>query len=255
MDFTIKQYQDLIEAIRSQGFFFQTFEEFLINPKPKVVILRHDVDLLPFNSLRFAQIQTGIGAKGTYYFRAVPESWDEKVIKEIADLGHEIGFHYETMDTAKGNIEKAWDQFKYHLDELRKITEVTTICMHGSPRSEYDNKDIWKKYDYKSLGIIGEPYFDVDFNKVFYLTDTGRMWDGHKVSVRDRVKTSYEKTYHSTNQIIDAFTMNNLPNQIMFTFHPQRWHKNIFLWTKELLFQNTKNIVKKQFFIKEQKFL
>ena len=58
----------------------------------------------------------------------------------------------ETPEAGENDLQtrKAWDQFKYHLDELRKITEVTTICMHGSPRSEYDNKDIWKKYDYKS---------------------------------------------------------------------------------------------------------
>jgi len=245
MDFTVKQYIELIEAIRSQEFFFQTFAEFLQSPKQRSVILRHDVDLLPLNSLKFAQIQAGSGAKGTYYFRAVPESWNEQVIKEIAGLGHEIGYHYETMDTANGNIEKAWDQFRYHLDELRKITEVFTICMHGSPRSKFDNKEIWKSYDYKSLGLIGEPYYDVDFNKVFYLTDTGRMWDGHKVSIRDKVSTSFDKTYHSTSQLIEALESHEFPDQIMFTFHPQRWHDNKFLWTKELVLQNAKNIVKK----------
>ena len=74
-------------------------------------------------------------------------------------MGHEIGYHYETMDTANGNIDKAWDQFKFHLEALRKIAEVSTICMHGSPRSQYDNKEVWTKYDYKSLGLIGEPYY------------------------------------------------------------------------------------------------
>ena len=43
-----------------------------------------------------------------------------------------------------------------------------------------------------------------DFNKVFYLTDTGRRWDGHKVSVRDKVNTSFTGTYHSSKQIIEA---------------------------------------------------
>ena len=250
MDFTIDQYQKLITTIQSEGFAFQTFDEFLKSPGEKVVILRHDVDLLPNNSLKFAKIQAEIGAKGTYYFRAVPESWDEKVIKEISGLGHEIGYHYETMDTANGNIDKAWDQFRFHLEALRKLVEVSTICMHGSPRSRFDNKEIWNKYDYTSLGLIGEPYYDVDFNKVFYLTDTGRMWDGHKVSVRDKVNTSFTESYHSTSQIIEALKMNQLPNQIMFTFHPQRWHNDFFKWTNELLIQNAKNIVKRALFVK-----
>ena len=192
-----------------------------------------------------------MGAKGTYYFRAVPESWDEKGYnKDIRDLGHEIGYHYETMDTADGNIDQAWDQFKFHLEALRKIADVSTICMHGSPRSPYDNKEIWKKYDYKSLGLIGEPYYDIDFNKVFYLTDKGRRWDGHKVSVRDKVNTSFTGTYHSSNQIIEALKRNQLPDQIMFTFSPQRWHNDFFKWTNELLVQNAKNLVKRALFVK-----
>lgn len=64
--------------------------------------------------------------------------------------------------------------------------------MHGSPRSPYDNKEVWKKYDYRELGILAEPYFDIDFSKVLYLTDTGRRWDGERVSIRDKVECSPE---------------------------------------------------------------
>ena len=39
----------------------------------------------------------------------------------------------------------------------------------------------------RDFGIIAEPCFDIDFNDVFYLTDTGRRWDGSDVSVRDKV--------------------------------------------------------------------
>ena len=59
--------------------------------------------------------------------------------------------------------------------------------MHGSPRSKWDSRDIWQKYDYKKPGIIAEPYFDINFDEVFYLTDTGRRWDGWKVSLRDKL--------------------------------------------------------------------
>tara|TARA_B100000315_G_C14390364_1_gene501639 strand:- start:274 stop:867 length:594 start_codon:yes stop_codon:yes gene_type:complete len=191
-----------------------------------------------------------MGIKGSYYIRAVPESWDEKIIKKIEDLGHEVGYHYETMDTSKGNIDKAWDEFRNHLDRLRKLVDVKTICMHGSPRSKYDNKDIWKKYDYRSLDIIGEPYYDVNFDKVFYLTDTGRCWDGWKTSVRDKVpqQENWIKkglVFHSTNDIIRVVEKNTFPDQVMFTFHPQRWHDKRIPWFKELILQNGKNKIKK----------
>jgi hypothetical protein len=260
MDFTIKQYTQLLKALRSAGFFFQTFEEHLKAPKKKTIVLRHDVDLLPENSLRFANIQNEMGIKGSYYFRTVPESWDEKIIKEIAELGHEVGYHYETMDQVNEDskdqhVDLAYVLFCKKLEQLRQIVHVSTICMHGSPRSKFDNKAIWEKYDYKKLGIIGEPYYDVDFDDVFYLTDTGRRWDGWKVSVRDKVpqQDKWVKqglVFHSTQDIIKAVNENKLPDKIMMTFHPQRWHDSVFPWAKELIMQNAKNVIKKYFFVK-----
>ena len=253
MDFTLSQYSLLLNSMQNSGYLFETFGEHLISKKDnqlKQIILRHDVDLLPQNSLKFAKIQAKRDIKGSYYFRAVPESWDVYIIKEIANLGHEVGYHYETMDTAKGNIDLAWDQFRYHLDALRKLVDVKTICMHGSPRSLFDNKELWKKYDYRSLGIIGEPYYDVDFDEVFYLTDTGRRWDGWKTSVRDKVPQQADwikqgLVFHTTNDIISALNTSKLPDKIMFTMHPQRWNDGGLPWLKEFVSQGIKNEIKK----------
>lgn len=250
MDFTVKKYERLLSAMVAGGYEFQTFEEFLKDPKTRSIVLRHDVDLLPYNSLHFARIQSNLGIKGVYYFRAVPESWDEKVIREISLLGHEIGYHYENLTTQKGDLVAGIEDFKMNLDKLRKMAPVSTICMHGSPMSKYDSKDLWKNYRYQDFEIIGEPYFDVDFNKVFYLTDTGRRWDGDKVSVRDRVAVERDQSFHSTDELIKAFDQGVLPNQIMFTFHPQRWNDDLIKWTKELVLQNIKNVVKQVFYVK-----
>lgn len=271
MEFTLQIYKYLIDRLVEANYVIQTFDNFINRPKTKVVILRHDVDLLPQNSLRFAKIQSQQKIKGTYYFRAVPESWDENIIKEIAALGHEVGYHYENMDVAAARLkikvskikvepgteiydkllDAAWDDFRYNLDKFRKLVPVSTICMHGSPRSQFDNKALWSKYNYRDLGIIGAPYFDVDFNNVFYLTDTGRRWDGWKVSVRDKVPQQEDWirrgwVYHSTKDIIKAIESDNLPNQVMMTFHPQRWNDAMVPWTKELILQNMKNVVKKK---------
>lgn len=253
MDFTLRSYHKLITALIAQNFRFQTFEEFLTSPLKKSIVLRHDVDLLPQNSLAFARIQHGYGIKGVYYFRAVPESWDEKIILEIAALGHEVGYHYECLTTCGGDVSKAIVDFSKNLEKLRKLVPVSTICMHGSPMSKYDSKDLWKTYSYRDFGLIGEPYFDVNFNQVMYLTDTGRRWDGDKVSVRDKVtNTSYPHIFKTTYDIIDAVTKGLLPAQIMFTFHPQRWNDNPLQWTKELVFQSVKNTVKYYFFVQRR---
>jgi len=177
MDFTRTTYKRLLTALQSSQYGFQTVNDFIHAAKDKTIILRHDVDRLPRNALAIANLEHEFAVVTTYYFRAVSESWDESAIKEIKSLGHEIGYHYESLTTCKGNVEKAFDDFNFNLEKLRGLVKVSTICMHGSPRSPWDSKDMWKVYDYRSLGIVCEPYLDVDFDKVLYLTDTGRRWD------------------------------------------------------------------------------
>ena len=236
-DFTLSQYSALLDALKAYGFHFLT--------------LRHDVDLKPQNSLRTAQLEADKGMLGIYFFRAVPESWDENVIRGIAALGHEIGYHYESLTTCNGDVDKAYEDFCKNLEALRKIVPVRSICMHGSPRSPYDSKDIWKKYDYKTLGIESEPYLDTDFSKVFYLTDTGRRWDGYKVSVRDKIPqyqdewTARGLVFHSTEDVIDGLHPGVIPKDLMVTVHPQRWNPFGLAWCKELALQNVKNVVKR----------
>ncbi len=250
-DFTINTYVRLLKALKEQDYQFQTFHEFLTAPGKKVIVLRHDVDKRPQNSLRTAKIEHDLGMKGTYNFRIVTQSWDERIIKEISGMGHEIGYHYEELATYKGDMAKACDHFKLNLEKLRELAPVSTITMHGSPRSRYDSRDLWKKYDYKELGILGEPYFDLDFSDVLYLTDTGRRWDGYKISVRDKVENPQKKKLEerghfirSTNDLIKAIREKALPNQVMITIHPQRWHSSGVHWLTQLVSQNTKNAVK-----------
>lgn len=251
MDFTRKKYLQLLSQLKKSGYEFITYAEYCEEKIPmRFVILRHDVDLMPQNSLEIARIEDETGAKATYYFRAVQESWDENIIKSISQMGHEIGYHYESLTTCKGDVQKAFGDFAKNLERLRKLAPVSTICMHGSPRSPYDSKDIWKRYDYRDLKIIGEPYLTTDFSKMFYLTDTGRRWDGFKVSLRDKIEDYQDEwnakgwSFHSTDDIIKALRENKLPDQLMITTHPQRWYDFGFCWIKELVMQNIKNVVK-----------
>ena len=245
-DFTLSIYRQLLEAALEAGYELGTFKDYIQNYKEgrKTFILRHDVDKLPFNSVDTARLQTELGGKGTYFFRVVKESYDPKAIEAIRDLGHEIGYHYEDMALCNGNFEESIVHFEKWLDKFRTFYPVKTICMHGSPMSKWDNRDLWSKYDYKKYGIIAEPYYDVDFNKVFYITDTGRRWDGEKVSIRDKVDSGFDLSFNTTQELIQAFKEDIMPMVIMHTIHPQRWTDRPLLWTKELVMQNLKNQVK-----------
>lgn len=275
-DFTERALIDLLREIVKVKNRAITFEEYVLDKEKKgeVLILRHDVDKKPGRAMRIAEMENEMGIRGTFYFRATMNEFPKKEIAAIARLNHEVGYHYEDLDVARGDMKKAMKSFKDNLEKLRQLAQVKTVCMHGSPLSRYDNRDLWKKFDYHDLGIIGEPYFDVDFSKVIYLTDTGRKWDGSRASIRDRVdgreeedrrqkvedsrgeedgrqKTEVRKDkakkrprLHSTQDIINALRNNELPDQIMLTIHPQRWTDEWGPWVWELVSQKVKNVVK-----------
>ncbi|MGN0235298.1 MAG: hypothetical protein ACI4BD_03140 [Paludibacteraceae bacterium] len=257
LDFTLDTYRALLEAFQHTGYQVLTFEQYCdLQASGKVpaqyLILRHDVDKLPQNSLHTAEIEHSLGIKATYYFRVYPKQADEQqYIKSIAALGHEIGYHYEDMSLAKGNTAAAYKHFVSALAYLRRFYPVRTICMHGAPTSQWDGKDLWKRHDYRTLGIIGEPYFDTPFGQVFYLTDTGRCWDGYRYSVRDKIPVYQDRwverglVFHRSEDIIRALQKRVFPDRLMMTTHPQRWTNSKRAWAKEWVLQNIKNQIKR----------
>jgi len=293
MDFTFNQYLLLLKTLKSQGFLFCTLSNYFSSNsiQQPIIVLRHDVEARYENALQIAQIQHELGIRGSYYFRLLPKSYNETIIKQIASLGHEIGYHYDDLSHCKGNYENAIERFIANLDHLREVAPVTSITMEGAPLSRYDNRDLWKKYNYRKYCIIAEPYFDLNFNEIFYLTDTGRRWDGDKFNVRDKpLKMSGERDrgelvsderhryqnigdggnetvngnylvgsskdgvtnpeflklrFRHTSDIIKAVNEGTFPKQAMLNFHPQRWNDAFIPWVRELVWQNTKNQVKR----------
>jgi len=261
-DFTLYTFKQLLLAFKNQNYIFLTFSGFLREPASKCVILRHDVDARKLNSLNCAMLEKELDITGTYYFRLTPRCFNPQIIKEISELGHEVGYHYEDLVTAHGNYNLARKLFEENLAKLRRVVPVETICMHGSPLSKYDNRRLWEKFNYRDYGIIGEPFLDINFENVLYLTDTGRRWDGDRVSIRDKVKIKGQKakvvelmfryegqragrSFHSTFDIIEAANEDQLPDKIMLTIHPQRWDNRQLPWIRELVCQNIKNIGKR----------
>lgn len=239
-DFTTHIYRKLlIELIRS-GYSFQTFQEYLVKPAKRVVILRHDVRTRKKNSLLFAHIEHALDVPSSYYFRILPKSFDPVILSLIKNLNHEIGYQYDDLSFAKGDQKQAIILFENHLGELRKHYPVKTICMHSGPLSKYDNRDIWKYYKYTNYGIIGEPYFDIDFNSVLYLTDTGRRWSNKTIGVRDKVNSPFNLKIRSTRDLVRKVP--HFPDKVMIAIHPERWTDAFLPWLFELVFQNAKNI-------------
>ncbi|MBV5283111.1 MAG: hypothetical protein JZU53_11840 [Paludibacter sp.] len=201
VDFTLSAYRQLLSALQQSDYAFHTFEEWCQGKVAgRYVLLRHDVDLKAGRSLVTATIEAEMGIRATYYFRIVPQSNQPEIIRAIAALGHEIGYHYEDVSLFNGDMDKAFDHFKTQLAYFRQFYPVKTICMHGSPTSKFDNRDLWKLNDYRELGVLGEPYLDFLSSPaalngdIVYFTDTARMWDGGKYNVRDKSVISHQSS-------------------------------------------------------------
>lgn len=116
--------------------------------------------------------------------------------------------------------------------------------MHGSPLSKWDNRDLWSSHDYKVDGVVGEPYFDLDYQDVCYLTDTGRTWKQGEFVIRDRVDSPFPNTHRTTNDIMRAANRGELPQKLLLNTHPHRWDELLIPWVMQLFGQNVKNVAK-----------
>ncbi len=244
-DFTLNKYKELLETLTQSNLKILTIDKYIKNKSKKnIVIIRHDIDKNSKYSFKMAKIEHEFGISSTYYFRMKPKIFDLKYIQKISDLGHEIGYHYETLDKAKGNYEIAIKLFEAELKKMRKYFEIKTICMHGNPLSKFDNRDLWKRYDFSKFGIKAEAYLSIDFDEFEYLSDTGRCWDQKKYKIKDTTNSKNKiSNINSTDDIIDLIKSKKLNNIYLLT-HPERWADSFKRWAKELCFQKIKNIGK-----------
>ncbi|MBW6516851.1 MAG: hypothetical protein K0B81_09625 [Candidatus Cloacimonetes bacterium] len=227
-DFTYTTYRSLLQKLREAGYAFQRLEDFCEKPGKRVVIMRHDVDIWSKKALPFARLEIELGIQASYYFRILYRCFEPSVVREIVSLGHEIGYHYEELTYHNGNMKKAIKSFENNLAKLREFYPVKTICMHGRSGSPHDNRDLWKSYDISKYDLVCEPYLNLDFNRVLYLSDTTQSWNDSNIAVRDKVESGYDFSFRTTFDIIDS--VDELPDQIMFNVHPDIWAESLGEW-------------------------
>ena len=188
IDFTLPAYKKLLATIEHSGVPVYTVAGYISQGAPaKGIVLRHDVELRVQPAIRLAKLENSLGICSTYYFR-MPKTFDTEVIRFISQLGHEVGYHYETLDKTNGDYSLAVQLFMKELNDFRSRTEidVKTACSHGgrpynrAKRIGYrKNYDIFKYYPglYKDTNLIGEAYLGFDFSQMLYFSDSGGTGD------------------------------------------------------------------------------
>ncbi|SPD74049.1 conserved hypothetical protein [uncultured Desulfobacterium sp.] len=232
-DFTLRSYRRYLHAIRSSFSTILRFDEFLFSDsKPdSFCLIRHDVDRKPNNSLKMAEVEAELGIRATYYFRAKPNVFNVPVIREIESMGHEIGYHYESLSDYNGDMFLALKGFMHNLNKFREVVPIRTISMHGAPLSPFDNRDIWREPKnhallINELGILGEIYLDIDYSDIVYINDTGRNWFSSKSNIRDHVATRLNLDFKNGDELYNYLAVSADP-RLVFQIHPERWSDHI----------------------------
>lgn len=232
LDFTLRKYQELCQNIITAGYSVWTIARYLAAKRPPdlVVLLRHDIDRRISYALQMACLEKELGIQATYYARMTSSVFRPAVLQEIATMGHEIGYHYETLTKSRGNLQQAIALFEKELAQFGQICDIQTISMHGAPLSPHDNRDLWQHYDFHRYGLLGETYLSLDYGRMVYLTDTGRSWSQNRNNLRDKVSgMSVEPDLNSTDDLIAAICDRRF-SHVCISTHPERWSQGIGQW-------------------------
>jgi len=252
-DFTFRAYNKYIDAIIDTYKHILRFDEYFnLNSKPDhYAIIRHDVDRMPYRALNMARFENEKGIKSTYYFRAKFHTFKPYIIKEIYGLGHEIGYHYESLSDMGGGMSKALEDFEGNLNKFREIVPVRTISMHGRPFNNFDNREMWideenKNYLINKLGILGELYLDINYSNIAYINDTGRNWHSTRSNLRDKINSTVNADFENGKDLYDALRTGKF-DKLVFQIHPERWSENKLQWYSQWLNDGLVNIAKNMY--------
>ena len=172
MQFTYRDYIQMIDVLKSKEYTFANYHN--SDNYDKAVILRHDVDTSIDKALKIAEIEYNEGVKSTFFillatkFYNIAEKDTLKMIKEISNLGHEIGLHFDEANYCSDNTEELIFR---EVDVMSKLIErnVNVVSMHRPSKKTL-------AADYKLQGKIINSYGKKFFNEYKYVSDSRHRW-------------------------------------------------------------------------------
>ncbi|MGO8821663.1 MAG: hypothetical protein ACLQO6_10605 [Desulfomonilaceae bacterium] len=184
------------------------------------IILRFDVERSLNHHLAVAKHLAKAGIFSTMYFHTRFGCYDPRILKEISELGHEVGYHHECLDRCQGNFHKARNLFEHEINQFhRDGLNPVTVCSHGEgglPKNGY--KSNWELIQRNpnllaENGLIGEFYLWKEKQSLLYASDTFK---------------SYRQFW---NTLRDARIIRK---PLVILVHLHRWHDTFFVSSFEI---------------------
>ena len=236
MIFTYKLWEKFCKTLNERGLNSVTAKYVLDNNlNEKYVVLKHDVETKVKNALKLAQIEANYGHYGSYYVQAylLENKENLDMLNKIKELGHEVSYHYDVMDFAKGDLDLAIKEFEKNKTVFEENNfYLSTLCQHGNPVMERvgytSNRDFFRSQRVKSLYpnmcdimVNFKEKADTEYT---YFSDAGHRFNLIFDPINNDVIKSDDKNLpiDDMDEIIGYIEKENC----IVSMHPHRWEKN-----------------------------
>ena len=176
-NFTWGSYRALLGLIEANGYSFATYGDYENHERP--CIIRHDIDASLEAACDMARFEHECcpELKATY-FVLVSSDWynvnsrkNRELMREIQDMGHVIGLHFD--DTQYADIDDPECFCQRILEEAELLeracgAQIASISMH-KPRQELLGGDF-------QVAGLHNAYSDVFFHDFKYISDSAMHW-------------------------------------------------------------------------------
>lgn len=218
-------------------------------------VLKHDVETDVKKAFKMALIEKREGHRGTYYVQAYLLKSESNIalLTEMKNMGHEISYHYDVMDSCKGDIDKAIAEFEDNRILFEKNGfEIRTLCQHGNPIIERigytSNRDFFRSERvrtlYPDLCDIMVNYKEFKNTDFVYFSDAGRKFKMIYDPLYNDVVNSDDKNivYKNLDLVLDEIKENN---RCILSTHPHRWTSSATVYViKAAMFKCVKSVAK-----------
>lgn len=253
--FIYKKWEEFCRKLSENGIHSITAENELSKKGDKFLILKHDVETNPRKALNLAKIESAYCHKGVYYVQAylLNSKKNIEILRKIKQLGHEVSYHHDVMDSNKGDIENALAEFtKNKIVFENNGFEVKTVCQHGNPviqREGYtSNRDFFRDEGVAQF-FSGIAEIMVNFRHKIkcdykYISDAGYGWKIiYDPENNDIVENSDKDIKLDSLDAVLELVLKE--NAVIISTHPHRWNKNkIETVAKNIVFKMIKTIAR-----------
>lgn len=176
MIFTVHGYMHLLALLKENG--YKTADYFNWEKYDKCAVLRHDVDLDLERAFSMAQTEYRLGVNSTYFvlltsnFYNINSYKNRSIVKEIQDMGHTIGLHFDEMAYPEdaGDADKIVEDIEEEISILSEVvkTDISVFSYHRPTKAILDS-------DIRIQGTVNS-YGDLFFKEFKYLSDSRMHW-------------------------------------------------------------------------------